>query len=113
MRLAEGARGDVSRYRLTPEAEEDIFEIWRYIVRDNRDAADRVEAAILETCLLIARSPQAGQLRRDVTSRALRFWPVPRFPNYQIVYDPATKPVIIYRVVHGARNLKLLLNSVQ
>lgn len=33
-------------YRVLPAAEDDIFEIWRFIAEDNFDAAERVEAEI-------------------------------------------------------------------
>jgi hypothetical protein len=32
----------MSRWLLTPEAEDDLFDIWAYVARDNRDAADEV-----------------------------------------------------------------------
>jgi plasmid stabilization system protein ParE len=34
----------MARYRFTPEADSDVFEIWSYIARDNPDSADRFEA---------------------------------------------------------------------
>ncbi len=40
----------MERYELTPEAVSDLFEIWNFINRDNPEAADRVEAAVLRAC---------------------------------------------------------------
>jgi len=48
-------------YRFTPQASEDLLEIWRYIAADNPEAADRVENAIYDA--LIAQSPLARQIR--------------------------------------------------
>ncbi len=36
----------MSKYQFTPQATDDLFEIWSYIAGDNLDAANRVEEAI-------------------------------------------------------------------
>jgi plasmid stabilization system protein ParE len=36
----------MSRFQLTPQAIEDLFEIWTYIARDNLEAANAVEDAV-------------------------------------------------------------------
>jgi hypothetical protein len=53
----------MSRWQLTPEAENDLFEIWAYVARDNRDAANDVEEAII--------------------------WPAIYFPNHPTPVEPA------------------------
>ncbi len=35
-------------YRLTPAAENDLFEIWTSVAGDNPDAANRVEAEMVD-----------------------------------------------------------------
>jgi plasmid stabilization system protein ParE len=103
----------VSGYRLTPSAENDLFEIWCYIAQDSTDAANRVEEAIHDACRLLARSPHVGQIRPDLTRRALRFWTVNPFKNYVVIYDPDTRPLRILRILHGARNIRELLKHLQ
>jgi|SRR5271165_681847 len=93
----------MSHYRLTPEAEEDLFQLWAYIARDNLDAANRVEAAVYEACDFLASHPFAGRLRADLAGGFVRFWAVSRFSNYLIVYKPASRPLAIVRILHGAR----------
>ena len=93
-------------YRFTPQASEDLLEIWAHIAADNPEAADRVETAIYSACDLIVQALLAGQMRKDLTSRSLRFWTLQRFPNYLIVYDPATTPLQIIRILHGMRDVK-------
>ena len=46
----------MSGFKLTPSAETDLFEIWTYIARDNPEAADRVETAILDAVSALTRS---------------------------------------------------------
>lgn len=99
----------MGRYQFTPQAVDDLFEIWSYIARDSRAAADRVEEAIYIGCELLAGSPLAGNARKDLTSLPVRFWIVPPFPNYFIVYDPETEPLQIIRVLHRARNIPSMI----
>jgi plasmid stabilization system protein ParE len=107
--VEEAATPSVNNYRLTPQAAEDLYEIWRYVAGDNEEAASRVEKAILHACGFLANAPLSGRLRREVTSRPLRFWPVRQFPNYIVVYDPVTKPLRIIRMLHGKQDLLRLL----
>ena len=44
----------MSSYLFTPQAVEDLFEIWGYIASDDLDAADRVEEAIHVACAFLA-----------------------------------------------------------
>jgi len=103
----------VSDYQLTTSAENDLFEIWCYIARDSTDAANRVEEAIYHACRLLARSPRAGQERPDLTRRGLRFWTVSPFKKYVVIYDPDALPLRILRILHSARNIRVLLKDMQ
>lgn len=42
--------------------------------------------------------------RTDLTHRPVRFWAVPRYPNYLIVYDPDSNPLTVIRILHAARD---------
>ena len=63
-------------YRLTPAAEDDLFDIWSYIAPDNLDSADRLESEILDTCQRLAEWPDLGHFRRDLTDKPVRFFAV-------------------------------------
>ena len=95
----------MSPYRLSAKAKGDLRAIWSYIAADSVDAADRVENAIYATCRFLAESPLRGHMREDLTRLPVRFWTLVRYPNYIVVYDPATKPLTIVRILHGARNV--------
>ncbi len=90
-------------YALTRLAIADIFEIWSYIAQDSQDAANRVELAVYDACAFVAEVPLAGHPRPDLTSRPLRFWTLTRYPNYTVIYRPATAPLEIIGVLHGKR----------
>lgn len=48
-------------------------------------------------------NPHTGQVREDLTSLPVRFWPA--HPNYLIVYNPSVKPIQILRIFHSAQNI--------
>jgi len=91
---------------LAPEAVEDLKEIWEYVASDSIDAADRVHSKIREAIELIAQRPAIGHYRPDLSPLPLRFLPV---YSYLIVYDPASNPIEIWRVIHGARDVSSAL----
>jgi plasmid stabilization system protein ParE len=80
----------MSSYQFTPQAIEDLFEIWSYIAGDDVEAASRVEEAIHAGCPFLTDTPLAGRIREDLTSLPLRFWLVQPYRNYWIVYRPET-----------------------
>jgi plasmid stabilization system protein ParE len=98
-----------ARIQFTPQAAEDLDDIWWVIAEDNRDAADRVEVEILATCHRLAKHPRIGTKRQDITPLPVRFWTVTKFPNYVIVYRPETVPLQVVAVLHGKRDLKEVL----
>lgn len=99
----------MSRYRLTPQAVDDLFEIWSYVAEANVDAANRVEEAIVATCELAANSPMAGSVRDDLTDRPVRFCLVQPWQTYWVVYDPSKTPIHIIRILHTSRDIPHLL----
>jgi len=103
----------MSGYVLTRLAKADIFEIWSFIAADSEETADRVEQAIYDGCAFVGEAPIRGHSRSDLTSRSLRFWTLPRYPNYTVVYRPETSPLQVVAVLHGKRNLRRILKQRQ
>ena len=95
----------MKRFKLSPEAAQDIREIWVYIAADSIKAARRVRLQILDACQTIARNPGIGHSREDLTDKPVLFWPT---GSYLIIYA-ARKPLEIVRVLHGARDIPSLL----
>lgn len=101
----------MSAYVLTPLARADIFDIWAYIAENSETAADHVEQGIYDACAFLAESPLRGHSRPDLTSRALRFWTLSRYPNYTVVYRPDTAPLQIVAVLHGKRSIRHVIKQ--
>ena len=56
----------------------------------------------------LAEFPRTGHFREDLADKSLRFWPV---YSYLIVYRPESRPLQIIRVLHGARDVRRILES--
>lgn len=56
----------------------------------------------------ITRMPGIGHRREDLTEEELRFWPV---FDYLIVYRPGSSPLEIVRVLHGRRDVSVVLEG--
>lgn len=87
-------------YELSPEAENDIFEIRSAIAGDSVIAAERVEDELLRTFASLAGFPGQGHWRRDLSGKR-RFGAV---RDYVIAYRPGPAPILIVGVLHGRRN---------
>ena len=98
-------------FQLTPQATEDLDAILLFIAEGNREAADRVEVEIIATCKRLAKHPLMGTKRQDITLLPLRFWTLPKYPNYVIVYRPDTAPLQVVAVLQGNRDLKEVLEK--
>jgi plasmid stabilization system protein ParE len=96
-------------YRLTPAADADLDELWQYIaLQSGTTAADRLEAELHDAMLRLAQAPGIGHAREDLADETLRCHPVHR---YLVVYRPATDPIQIVRVLHGARDVEAIFRS--
>jgi plasmid stabilization system protein ParE len=95
-------------YRLTDRAEADVRAIADFIAADSVDSAVRVVLAFEDAFALLASRPGIGHAREDLTDRALKFWSV---YSYLVVYDPASHPLTIVAVLHGARNVEQILKE--
>jgi plasmid stabilization system protein ParE len=98
----------MTRFRLSPEAAQDLIDIYEYIAQDNLEAAERVRTEISDAMLGLAAMPGKGHRREDLTSQPVLFWPV---RSYQIIYRPHSQPLQVVAVLHGKRNIKRILTQ--
>jgi len=92
---------------VSPEALQDIGDIRSYIAMDNPEAADRVLQAFEASAALLATQPELGPCKPRL--RGLRLWVVTQFPSYLMFYREQEGQVEIVRVLHGARDMKSIL----
>jgi antitoxin ParD1/3/4 len=98
-------------FQLTPSAVEDLDSIWCFIARDSQDAADRVETAIVNACRRLVRYPRLGNTRPDITRLPVRFWTVPKYSNYVIVYRQQNEKLQVIAILHGKRDAGKILDE--
>ncbi len=98
-------------FELTVQAIEDLDSIWWFIEEDSREAADGVEIDIVATCRRLAGYPLIGHRRRDITPLPVRFWTLPKYPNYTIVYRPESKPLQVVAILHGKQDMEEVLKG--
>ena len=97
------------RFTLSPEAAADLQEIRTYLTQEAGPSITKsVFAKIREAFVQLARTPGMGHSREDLTDEPLRFWSV---FSYLVIYDPATKPIEIVRVLHGRREVDSILKD--
>jgi plasmid stabilization system protein ParE len=98
----------MSRFVLTLAAREDLVEIFEYISKDNPGAALRVRKEFRSTMQKLAQMPEIGHVRPDLASEPFRFWSV---YSYLIIYRSEARPIQILRVLHGARDVRSILED--
>lgn len=90
-------------YVLSPDALQDLQDIWDFIAADNVSAANKLEDQFFEAFDMLAKRPRVGHTRSDLTERDVRFWPV---GSYLIVYrTSAAASIQVVAVLHGARDV--------
>lgn len=98
----------MNAFRLSPEASQDIIEIYEYIAQDSVEAAERVCTEFLEAMRGLAEMPGKGHRREDLTKSAVLFWTV---RSYQIIYRTGSGRLDIAAVLHGKRNIRRILKK--
>jgi toxin ParE1/3/4 len=89
-------------YVLSPDALQDLQDIWDFIALDNAQAADNLENEFFEAFGMLARQPRMGHTRLDLTDRDVRFWTV---GSYLIVYRQLPRTIEIVALLHGSRDI--------
>jgi toxin ParE1/3/4 len=95
-------------YIVKGRARLDLKGHWRYIARDNAEAADRLLRAAEETFLFIAEQPTLGSQRSFLNIAGVRSRAVTGLKNYLVFYQMRGESVAILRVLHGMRDLPRL-----
>ena len=87
---------------LTAPARDDLDNIWWHIANDNVAAADKMIARLVERFDMLARQPLIGEACPELKPE-LRNFPV---RPYVIYYAVESDEVAIFRVLHGARDVR-------
>jgi addiction module RelE/StbE family toxin len=94
--------------RLLNAAEEDFIEIISYIAAENSKAANNLAGKIEKGLQSLSNNPLLGKIPNDADLKQLGY----RYliiENYLIFYTIERKIIFVHRILHGARNYKILL----
>lgn len=96
--------------KLLPVAYTDLDEIFDYIMADNPEAAGRILDRIIGSLRRLENFPQSGAPLLERSLKKFNFRMVPIDP-YIVFYRFIDDRVYIYRILHGARDYRLLLKE--
>ncbi|MDB5440932.1 MAG: plasmid stabilization protein ParE [Caulobacteraceae bacterium] len=87
----------MAEYRLSPTAERDLADIWRYTLKQWGDEqADRYILALAAACADLAATPEKGQDCAHIRSGYRR----PRVERHFIYFRLATYGIAVIRILH-------------
>ena len=94
----------MARLSVSPDAKQDLVEVFLFIAQDNLEAARRMHSQFQQTFLTIASQPSIGRSRHELAP-GIRSLAVGR---YVIYYRKAGRVVRILRLLHGDRDIENL-----
>lgn len=91
----------MARIIRSPDAEDDLLEIWSHIANDKPSAADPFLDKLEQRIELLSRHPRIGESRPDLAPRVRAF----SVGNYLIFFRPIRDGIELLRVLHGSRDI--------
>lgn len=95
---------------LSPAARRDLLSAIRWIAQDNPGAARALRDTLARTAQRIGTHALVGTQRPDLAAPPYRFVSLTGFP-YIVVYNAERRPPLIVRILHGARDLPVMLGD--
>jgi toxin ParE1/3/4 len=93
----------MSRFRLAPQANVDLDQIWHYVVRkSSQEMANRLIDSLSDRIGVLCSTPLAGRSREEMAP-GLRSFPC---GEYVIYYRKVRGRIVVVRIIHGARDQK-------
>jgi len=98
------------KVQILQEAENDIFDIYLYILRNDSSAsADYVFENIEKICFSLESKPSRGHVPPELANARVAQYREVYFKPYRIIYEVEKKEVFIHCVLDGRRDLQQLL----
>ena len=96
-----------------PVAKQDLIEQAEFIAQDNLEAALRFLNAAEKTFAQLARLPGIGKSRKvkSPVFANVRQFSIIGFEKYLVFYRPIKSDIEVLRVLHAARDLKLIIGE--
>jgi toxin ParE1/3/4 len=91
----------------SPKSRQDLLDIGDYIAKDSRENARRFVGKLIEQCKRLGITP-LGYASREDLAPGLRMAAIGRYVIFFRIVDSAVR---IERVLHGARNLPVVIEG--
>lgn len=92
------------------DAEQDILDIYRYVVRnDSKEKADRLLDNLEKTISKLSATPERGHYPPELERIGVREYREIFFKPYRIIYQVIKSDVYVHCVLDGRRDLQDLL----
>ena len=93
--------------KTTPQADDDLLDIWEYIAQDSVEQADRfidkIKAAFSRLADMPLGARQRPELRANLRSRP--------FGKYVIFYEPLPDGILVVAVLWGGRDIEAIFKK--
>lgn len=98
------------RVRFSEDAEQDLTDIYRYILRhDSAENADYVLDQLESLCTRLTELPERGQITPELQRIGVTNYREVSFKPYRVIYELVRQGVFIHCVLDGRRDLPSLL----
>jgi toxin ParE1/3/4 len=102
------------RYRVNfvSSAEDDLFEIYKYIyLDDSEEKAEKLYSKLYEKCLSLQEYPYRGHIPPELDLLGIREFLEVHYKPYRIIYQIIEKEVFVHCILDGRRDMQSLLQE--
>ena len=100
------------KVQLDLDAEEDLFEIYRYVaLNDSMQQADRLFEALKRACYSLRTLPLRGHIPPELQDIGVSQFREIRFKPYRMFYSIDRQTVTVHCVLDGRRDMQTLLQE--
>jgi len=100
------------KVNLLPEAEEDLFEIYKFVyLNDSEEKAEKLYSKLYDKCLYLQGFPERGHIPPELNLLDINDFLEIHFKPYRIIYRIIKKQVFVHCILDGRRDIQKLLQE--
>ena len=100
------------KVNILSEAEEDLFEIYKFIyLNDSDENAEKLYSKLYDKCLYLQSFPERGHIPPEMALLDINEFLEIHFKPYRIIYRIIKKQVFIHCILDGRRDIQKLLQE--
>ena len=95
--------------RYLKTAEQDLYSIFEYIKKDRVNTAQKLLKKLNDTIKKLEKNPELGRIPADIFLKT-KGYRMLLIDKYIVFYKIKKKSILIYRIIHGARDYNFLFS---